>query len=189
MASEVDICNLALNEVGEDQITALTEDPKAVSKAARLCNLVYGDTRDDVLRSAQWNFAIKRAKLSKLTSTPAFEFGNSFQLPTDCLRVIRTDNELSPFRIEGKTLVSNEPIVYIEYIARITDTTQFDSLFIETLAVKIGARLAYNLSDNNTLTQLLEQKYRDRLRLAKTMDGLEGTPRSIEADEWLNSRW
>lgn len=184
MASSVDICNLALNEIGETQITELGED----SKAARLCNLIYADTRDEVLRAHPWNFAIKRVALAQLTTTPAFEFSYEFQLPADCLRVIRTDDDLSSYRIEGRKLLSNNCTVKIEYISRVEDTTQFDALFIEVLVVRMAAKLAYNISDNNTLTQLLEQKYRDRMRQAKSMDGQEGTPRSVEADQWLNSR-
>lgn len=184
MASEVDICNLALNEIGESQIIDLTEN----SKAGRLCNLVYSDTRDAVLREHPWNFAIKRAELARLTTDPIFDFDAQFQLPADCLRVIRTDDDLDPYRIEGQRLLSVNDSVKIEYISRVEDTTKFDSLFVETLSVRIGAKLAYNLSDNNALTQLLEQKYRDRVKQARSMDGQEGIPRSTDADLWLNSR-
>ena len=184
MASEVDICNIGLAEIGEDTIISLTED----SKAGRLCNLIFDDTRDAVLREHPWNFAIKRVELALLTTTPEFEFDFEHQLPADNLRVMKTDDDLTPFRIEGGKLLSNNDTVMIEYIARITDTTKFDSLFVETFAVRIGAKLSLNLSDNNTLTQLMEQKYRDRLKQAKSMDGQEGTPRSIEADTWLNVR-
>lgn len=184
MASEVDICNRALNEIGEDQIMDLSEN----SKAGRVCKLVYADTRNEVLRAHPWNFAIKRVGLARLTTTPAFEFAFEFQLPADCLRVLSTNDELTPFRIEGRKLLTNNASVKIEYISRVEDTSQFDSIFVEMLSTRLAAQLAYNLSDNNSLTQLLEQKYRDRLRQAKSMDGQEGTPRSVEADQWLNSR-
>ena len=42
MASVVDICNSALNQIGASNIIALTED----SKAARLCNQRYDFVRD-----------------------------------------------------------------------------------------------------------------------------------------------
>jgi hypothetical protein len=184
MASETDICNIALIELGEEQIMSLTEG----SKAARLCNLVYDDTRDAVLREHPWNFSIKRVELAKLTTNPAFEYDSQFQLPSDCLRVVRTDDSLDPYRVEGNKLLSYNDSVKIEYISRIEDTSRFDSLFVEVLAVRIAAKLSYNLSDNNNLTQFLEQKYRDRLKQAKSMDGQEGIPYSTDADMWLNSR-
>ena len=141
-----------------------------------------------MLRAHPWNFATKRVELAKLLTTPAFEFDAEFQLPSDCLKVIKTDDELLPFRIEGKKLLINTDSVKIEYTARIEDTTQFDALFTEALWAKIAAKLAFNLSDNNGLSQAMEQLWRDKLRQAKAMDGQEGTPYPVEADQWLNVR-
>ncbi len=184
MASEVDICNMALAEIGEDTIIALTEG----SKAGRLCNLLYSDTRDAVLREHPWNFAIKRVELARLTTDPIFEFDAQFQLPADCLRVTKTDDDLLPYRIEGSALLINTDSVKIEYISQVTDTTAFDSLFVEALSKKIASRLTFNLSDNNALTQFMESQYREKIKQARSMDGQEGTPRNIEADQWLNIR-
>ena len=175
---------MGLAEVGEDTIIALTED----SKAGRLCNLIYADTRDAVLREHPWNFAIKRAELARLTTDPIFEFDAQFQLPSDNLRIIKTDDDLSAFRIEGDKLLVNSDSVKIIYISRITDTTAFDSLFVEALSKKIGSRLAFNLSDHKFLTEFMEQQYRNKIKQARSMDGQEGIPRVIEADTWINTR-
>jgi hypothetical protein len=184
MASEVDICNMALNRIGEDSIIALTED----SKAARSCNLIYSDVRDSMLREHPWNFAIKRVELALLLTTPSFEFDFEHQLPSDCLRVLKTDDDLTPFRVEGQKLLSNNDSVKIEYVSRISDTTQFDTLFTDALADRIGADLAFNLSDNNALSQFMFQRAKAKVKQARAMDGQEGVPRSVEADTWTNSR-
>jgi len=47
MASVVDICNGALNQLGATTILSLTED----SKNARLCNARYTQVRDALFRS------------------------------------------------------------------------------------------------------------------------------------------
>ena len=47
MASVVDICNGALNQLGASTILSLTED----SKNARLCNARYTQVRDSLFRS------------------------------------------------------------------------------------------------------------------------------------------
>jgi hypothetical protein len=184
MASVVDICNIALSRIGEGTIIDLSED----SKAARQCNLIYNDVRDSVLREHPWNFAIKRVELALLPTAPLFEFDFQHRLPSDCLRVLKTDDDLTPYRIEGSSLLSNNAAVIIEYISRIEDSTMFDSLFVDCFADRIGADLTYNLSDNNTLTQLMFQRSKDKIKQARAMDGQEGIPRSIEADTWLNSR-
>ena len=76
MATEIEICNLALIEIGDDTITSLTDE----SKRARQCNLAYPIIRDMTLRDGHWNFAIKRASLAQNSIDPLFTFSNSFAL-------------------------------------------------------------------------------------------------------------
>ena len=141
-----------------------------------------------MLREHPWNFAIKRVELARLTTDPIFEFDAQFELPADCLRVTKTDDDLLPFRVEGSALLINTDSVKIEYISQITDTTQFDSLFTEALIKRIASKLSFNLSDNNALTQFIDAQYQRIVKQARSMDGQEGTPRAVEADQWLNSR-
>lgn len=185
MASIVDICNMALNEAGESSIMDLSED----SKEGRLCNQFYALTRDMVLRSHPWNFAIKRIELAQLTDTPVFGYNFQFQLPSDCLKVQQTDDEFDIFKIEGRKLLSNNSIVKIVYTSRVEDTAQFDSLFVEALYLMLSSKIAFNLSDNNGLSQTLFAKAEAKIRHAKSMDGQEGIVDIVEADQWLNSRF
>lgn len=67
MPSEVSICNRALASIGaRSTISALTEQ----STEARACNLIFADTRDEVLNMAFWNFARKTELLSLIKSAP-----------------------------------------------------------------------------------------------------------------------
>ena len=54
MASVVEICNGALNQLGATTILSLTED----SKNARLCNQRFTQVRDSVFRSHPWNLSL-----------------------------------------------------------------------------------------------------------------------------------
>lgn len=185
MASQTDICNLALLKLGEETIMDLNEN----SKSATVCRLFYADTRDSLLRSHPWNFAIKRVQLAKLLTTPVYGYDSEFQLPSDCLRVMYTDllagNE---FRIEGKKLLANTDSINIEYVSRVEDTTQFDALFVDALWTLLASRIAYNISDNNTLSQSLKEMSDASILQAKSINGQEGIPYPIQADEWLNVR-
>ena len=113
MASEVQICNLALAKVGDEQITSLTEN----SKAARLCNLVYEPMRDTTLRSHPWNFAIQRVELAASTETPSYEYNAQFALPSDFLRLLGTNMlDAAKFTVEGNLLLCNASALKIKYI-------------------------------------------------------------------------
>lgn len=74
MASEVTICNRALQAIStRSQISSLTE----ASPEARNCNLIYSDTRDEVLSMAHWGFAKKTDFLTLLKSAPGTPSGVS----------------------------------------------------------------------------------------------------------------
>lgn len=60
MATDVSICNRAIQKVGGQPITSLS----GASETARACNRVYSEIRDEELRSNNWNFSIKRTILS-----------------------------------------------------------------------------------------------------------------------------
>jgi len=185
MASEVQICNLALAKIGDEQITSLTDN----SKSARLCNLVYESFRDSVLRAHPWNFAIKRIALAKSADIPAFDYTAQFALPTDFLRIVSTDllND-EQYKIEGKFLLAHSSAVKIRYVSKVTDPNEFDSLFIEALAARISAELSIAITDNRTLSVDLFNLYVSKLSEARSIDAQEGTPDNITADLWLGSR-
>ncbi|NIS52792.1 MAG: hypothetical protein GWN94_17050 [Phycisphaerae bacterium] len=65
MATQVDICNLALDMLGAKNITALTE----ASKEAALSSRLWEHALDEALREFPWNFARKRTELEY---TPGF---------------------------------------------------------------------------------------------------------------------
>lgn len=149
MVTEVSICSNALRRLGDDPITSLTDD----TERARLCNALYEDARDLTLRSHPWNFAITRASLAQLSSTPAYGFDHMYALPTDpyCLRVLEMEFADYIFKIEndatnGRVLLTNEGTAKILYIAKITNPTLFDSMFVETLTTKLSSDLAYPIT-------------------------------------------
>jgi len=113
MASTVDICNGALNQLGASTIISLTED----SKNARLCNARYTQVRDSLFRSHPWNCLQKRVQLASDTATPAWGFSYQFTLPADCLRVLRIEDYDSDYKIEGRKIVSNVPTMKVLYIS------------------------------------------------------------------------
>jgi hypothetical protein len=95
MASDVDICNLALLRLGtRSSISALTEG----STEANACALVYPIVRDTLLAQHHWGFATRRVALADLGSPPGGVAADSYDgagragdwrfryaYPTDCL--------------------------------------------------------------------------------------------------------
>ena len=79
------------------------------------------------------------------------------------------------FKIEGRKLLTDYDEAKILYIARITDTAEFDPLFTEALTARLSAELAYSITGSNTLSQQMWQTYESKISEARSIDGLEGS--------------
>ena len=191
MATEVSICSNALRQLGDDPITSLTDD----TERARLCNSLYADARDAVLRSHPFNFSITRASLTQLSATPAFGFDYQYALPTDpyCLRVLQMEYQDYIFKVEnlateGRGLLTNEDTAKILYIARITDTALFDSLFVDTLTAFLAVKLAYPITNSVNLQTQMQNLYQLKLSEARSIDGQEGFIDDLVSDTFTDFR-
>lgn len=86
MASEVDICNLALGHLG-DNATVASIDPPEGSAQAEHCARFYPIARDALLEMHAWGFATRRAQLALLTSAwPEWAF--CYAIPSDALNLL-----------------------------------------------------------------------------------------------------
>ena len=129
MASVVDICNRALNLIGQSTIADLTENTPVAQKLS----LMWPNLRDSVLRSHPWNCAMERVTLPRLGSTPAWGFSFEYQLPTNCLRVVKIDPD-ADYTVEGRTLRCDQEELDLLYVKRLEDTTQYDSELAEAFS-------------------------------------------------------
>ena len=169
MATEVSICSNALRRLGDSPITSLSDD----TERARLCNALYEPARDSLLRSHAFNFSITRASLAKSATTPAFEFANQF---------------IENLAGEGRVLLTDEGTANILYIAKITDTTLFDAIFVDTLTAKLSAELAYPVTNSVSLQTQMEKIYKLKLTEARSIDSTEGFIDDIISDTFTDFR-
>jgi len=194
--SNVEICNIALTALGANNINALTED----TEEARKCNVLFDNLRDEMLEGHLWNFAIRRSGDLALSATsPEWEFTNKFQLPNDCLRVLKTNFEKPlqstsrrndrVWKIEEGYLVTDEESVKIQYIAAVTDPTQQLRAFQIALAARLEAELAFSILQSASIAEAKWKLYDMKLKKAKGLDAQEGVPDDVLADEWTDSRY
>lgn len=181
--TKLEIINLALIALGEAKITAVTDDRKAADHA----NLVYDQARQSVLRSANWNFAIRRVSLSTASTEPAWGSISRYPLPADCLRVLRLQYG-DDWSVEGRTLLTGGT-PNISYIADIEDPDLFDSLFTEAFRYRIAAELAITLFGDGTRRKQMEDLYQERLMEARHKDALEASIVTIGGSSWLDARY
>lgn len=174
MASLVDICNLALLQLGEESIISVEFDA-AIIKRAKLCKHFYPFVRDAVLRAYPWQCARYKKSLARLAEVPVDTWAYQFSLPIDpyCLWVPKMLNEDVEYEINGRKLLTDESSIIITFIHRITETGLYDSLLVEAIAARLAHMLAYPLTGVASTTELMWKLYELKLREARTTDGLE----------------
>lgn len=201
MASQLDICNLALLRLGQGQIGAMTEQ----SKEAQYCLKFWDADRKAALRDYAWNFAMPDpTPLTLLSETPP-DFNYAYQLPADCLRALTLFNpfmlreslagivdvmdaesasfanlaeqilaELVFFKIrKNRVLVTNMAEATLVYTADITDTSKYDDQFVEALSYRLAVDLALPITANPQFASTMTSLYRGSLLAARKSDAQE----------------
>jgi len=131
-----------LVELGDQTVTALTDD----SDRARALNAIYADSRDQVLSDFPWAFAVTRATLAQIAGSPVWGFTRWYQLPTDTIRVLETQEPTAPWRREADRILTDLSSMAIKYIARITDPVKFSPGFVRALVAYLKWRLPITIT-------------------------------------------
>ena len=187
--SQVRVANLALQKLGATEIVSMDED----TRERRAITRCYTMLRDRELRAHSWNFSIKRAVLAPSSVAPAFEFAKAFPLPSDCLRPLPPARDVDwtiEYHNGSKHILTNEgTVIYLRYVSRVTDETQFDPLFADMLACKIAWHCCEEITQSNQKKADIEREYDKARADAKRINAFEqATPQEPEPP-WLTARY
>ncbi|KAB1441836.1 hypothetical protein [Pseudodesulfovibrio senegalensis] len=187
--SVIEICNNALQDLGEDPIMSLVDE----SKGARLCNRRWPASRDAVLRAHPWNCCMAQAELAASVDAPRWRWERKYVLPTDCLRVVRVagadDAEVRDWEIQGQVILCNEAApLMLAYVRREENPKRYDALLSEALSARLAAMLAYPLTGSTSLADALWHAYQEKLGEARGIDAREGVPGALRSTQWLRAR-
>lgn len=154
VSSPEDVLNLALVRLGyEMRIGSIYEG----SKAAKAALSVYAQTRDAVLREADWGFAEKIAAAATTGQTAPFPWTVEYTYPTNCLRLRNlwnavyaagdTNDPVRELYTIGNNAAGNKVIwctaasATLCYTAQITNPQDWEAGFIEALVAALARRL------------------------------------------------
>jgi hypothetical protein len=199
VASEVLICNRALQILGEDTIISLTDD----SNAARALNLAYEPVRDAEMERRMWRFTIKRASLPALNDDPEHGYGYQYQPPADFLSLLHgadltSDADLSDYRSgphgtrfsfeNGKILTDLSAPLEIIYKARVVDVALYPASFSESLSARLAYECCERITGSDSKVQLAERRYNQAIREARWANAILAAPQVALDDSWVMAR-
>lgn len=183
MSDAVTLVNRALIRLGKATITSLTDNVSTATYA----NLLYDEVRQMVLSEGAWNFAVKRTDvLAPLSDSPEFGFSYKFQLPTDCLYVLRI-NEASPgavdYVVEGRTLHINSTTLYLRYISDHQNEAEWSPGFNTAFSKAMALELAQALRADKRLVEQIQEEYMVAVQKGLATDNQQDTPDQLQSSD------
>lgn len=193
MASPVDICNLALGQLGAERITGI-ENPQTPNE--QLCALYFPIVRDTLLEEFDWSFIMKRAVLTvKDDPSPEWGFGSSFTPPPDTYRIINVrrdafDGQASTFkwRLEEGKIICDADRLFVRYIAKDVPTTSYSGMFVMAFSKMMASEMCIQITENRSLYNDLKRDAANMVMDAINSDNMQGTSEQIHARTLQNAR-
>ena len=197
------ICNQALSWLGGSLITDITVSED--SNEWRLCSANYEPLRDAVLTEYEWTFAVTRITPAAATDPANGGFSKAFTIPATALRVLQVTSIVEENTASSATglgryskvewlregdliMVNGAESIYARVIQQVTDTTKFSPAFDQALAARIAMDIALPLTNSRLLQRDMASLYGEKLRVAASIDGLQGRSTRTRSDSLIRVR-
>lgn len=180
MASEVDVCNLALSHIGQaSDISSIS--PSDGSADADHCARFYPIARNELLEEFDWTFARKRGTLAELTNDRE-DFAYRYARPADCLKERRLlpdgygddQNDILNWQREGDSVYTDDELSVLVYTRLLTDPTKFSPLFVIALSWRVASYIAGPI--------LKDPTGQTAIRLRNVSDAMAGRAKESDAN-------
>lgn len=194
-ATDTDVINLGLVELGHSVISDYTTEPGEIGRTLRA---IYTMIRDELISEYPWNFAMKRVSLAAGATAPdGGYFSAAFPLPDDYLTLRQVGVSLDD-RIEYqvelvadvRSIVCNEGApLPIRYTAKITDPSLFHPMFARALGARVVAACGVKVRGDLEAGQAGLSGFDYWIQKAKQTDAIEQSPAVVELDDWETARF
>lgn len=196
--SAVKICNMALAHIGaRSSIESLDE----TSTEAKACKLWYDWARLQVLEGFNWNFARKRKVLAVLEEEPYDDWAVRYEYPSDCVKArlifnpAGPDADPVPFEVtttdDGQTscILTDMEDAQLIYTFDMTNTARFSPKFVDALAWRLAACVAFTLTGKREIEQSALQYYHQfALPMAINSNAGDGRDRTPRDSDWIRAQ-
>lgn len=199
-SSQIQICNRALQKLGVSiPIVNLTDN----NANARAMSTAWLPVVEAELRRRRWRFSILRQNLALLSSAPANGvYGNMFQLPSDCLRILNVGDwwpgqDISDYRgrttaeysVENNIILTNYGApLSLRYVSRVLNTGQWDSAFAEAISARLALETCEQITQSVEKRKLAAAEYKQAILEATKANALENPSEFMADDSWVTSR-
>jgi hypothetical protein len=183
MAAKIDIVNGALIELGETPLQSLTED----TESAITANYVYDQVYHDLLSKAPWRFAVTKQTLSQLVATPLNEWAYQYQIPSECVRVMRVYPD-QDYDIYGTSIYAQSSELAVDYVAKV-DEAVLPPYFVRLLVLELAVRMSISITASAQAKGTLVQEKQLQFAAALAADAQQRPNRPFLSRPFLDVRY
>ena len=171
-STQLEICNMALDDVGNPNITSLSGS----TKAQNLLKNKWQTTVDAVLGDHNWSFAICWAALPLHgkkgdPNGPVAVYEYAYGKPQGYIRGIRLEDAEDKWEEVGDQIHTDVEGAIFQYVKSQTDVNKFPALFALALAKRLASEIAVPLNQDKAKARELFQVYQLILDQAKLANG------------------
>ena len=194
--TQLSLYNQALRLVGETKLASLTANrPERYA----LDSIWDEDPIKQMLEEAQWTFAIRSLEWNYDSSvTSDFGYLYAFTKPDNYVRTAAICSDeyykepITAYSDENNYWFCDYQTIYVKYVSDSTlfgrDYSLWTELFRNCVATKMAAELAISLTKSQSIMDGLENKLKNYVRDAKSLDAMNQPTRFPPPGNWTRAR-
>lgn len=200
MATETDICNLALSLLGDDATVASIDPPEGSAQASH-CATFYPMARSTLTTLHEWSFCTRRSTLTRLVQAPLYGWTYAYAMPSNLARVIEVvgpaGEPLENYEIESaddgtSVLYADVESAVMRATYFVSDPARFPAAFVDALSWLLASMLAGPLLKGEmgaaAAKRCLDYFYSVKLPHARGIDATQRRNKPEHQAPWVAAR-
>ena len=191
----LDICNQTLDALSQSRTMDQTEFDNETTPEARFFARNFAPTIRALLRANVWSFSKTTAQLTADATSPAFEYGYRYAMPSTWLRLLPiTENgevggPLTDFKKYGSFIHTHVAgSINVTGVQDMQDPDDWDDCFVEVAVAKLAMKYAVKLTGKADYYRMAKDMYDEAMDTAMAIDAIEDYPEPIEQHDILRVR-
>lgn len=174
----IDICNMALSDIGHDRHITSFETAGDRSKEAQRCALAWPRARRDVASCFAWSFLTVDMPAVELPAAQAAQLlipghNHAYAAPADAMRIVAlvsSDGTKVAYVMRGGIIHAQDPATRILYTVDSEQPDDWPQPFVDAVVAAVAARIARPLTGDEKVISRTALEYANALRAAKMHD-------------------
>lgn len=183
MTSKISLCSNALVLLGDRPISSFNDSGAGAEVASNL----YESSYKNLLSMHRWRFAVKKQRLSRLSTPPSNQWQYQYQLPTDCIAPI-TNYPVNDYELYEDKIFANTNEFNLDYVYRV-DESKLPDFFSKTMEFYLAMQFAIPITGNSTRMGEMMQLFTQQLKNAKNVDSTIRPNAGIYDSPFTSIRW